>query len=132
MFANHGPVEILYQLKVGSDIEGAEEERMTKQGFADGSTPLTLVREEYPAAVTEKEILKQRHFVTPIAEGILSLNFRFQKEGKWLEQWRDQSPPLPEAVEITIGLKGEDDKVEYYRTAVAISPSGRSASSATS
>ena len=132
VFANHGPIEILYQLQAGSEIEGADGERITKQGFADASTPLTLVREEYPASVDDKEILKQRHFVTPIAEGILSLNFRFQKEGKWLEQWRDQSPPLPEAIEITIGLKGEGDRVEYYRTAIAISPSGKAASSASS
>ncbi len=125
VFANYGPVEILYQLQIGTESEGDDAERAMSKGFADSSTPLTLVREEYPAAVSEKELLKQRHFVTPIAEGVLSLNFRYQRDGKWLDQWRDQSPPIPEAIEITIGLKGDGEKVEYYRTAIAISPSGK-------
>ena len=131
-YANYGPLEIQYRLELDPELDGEESDRTMERGFADSSTSLTLVREEFPAAVTDEEVLKQRRFATPIAEGILSLNFRYQRDGKWLDGWRDQSPPLPEAIEITIGLKAEGEKVEYFRTAIAISPRGRAAASASS
>jgi prepilin-type N-terminal cleavage/methylation domain-containing protein len=116
---NYGLVEIEYRL------EEPEAKTTSLKGKTD-SAGLVLVREEMPADLRNQDIIKQRKVAFPIAEDVVGLNFRYRKEGKWLSEWKEQASRLPEAVEVTLRLKGADERVDTYRTAVALSRNIRS------
>ncbi|MFN8389567.1 MAG: type II secretion system protein GspJ [Bdellovibrionota bacterium] len=111
--SNHGLVEVEYHLAENPDEDASAPP-------ASGKKPMTLVRVETPAAVTTKELIQSRRIILPLAENIVSLNFRYLRNGTWQKDWKETNPPLPEAVEVTLGVLAEGDKVETYRTAVAI------------
>ena len=84
---------------------------------------MVLLREEVPAAITNNtNLLKKRRIVLPLAGNVVSMNFRYLKDGKWKNEWKEINPPLPEALEITLGLEETNGEVAFYRTALPISP----------
>lgn len=109
--SNHGLLEVKYRLAEDPDRPKSDAEAKV----------LSLVREEEPAAVTAKDLGKKRRIVLPIADNVVSLNFRYLKKGAWQNEWKESTPPLPEAIEITLQLMSPDGKKEWYRTAVPIS-----------
>lgn len=109
-FVNYGLVEIEYRLEEDPNAPPARDDRKR----------LLLVREERPAAVPAPEVAEQRKVVVPIAENVRSLGFRYLKDGKWLPEWKNQSPPLPEAIEITLEVVDEEGGTDRYRTAVFV------------
>lgn len=121
--ANYGTVEIRYTLRKASDEEAEKAGLKADDGRRE---TVVFVREETPAAVTEPNIQKQRRIVLPLASNVISLNFRFLKDGKWKTEWKELNPPLPEAIEITLGLTQTDGEVAYYRTALPMLPKVRS------
>lgn len=112
--ANAGVIEIRYSLQ---EPEDRQSERPK-----DGLESMVLVREELPADVKNKDLLKKRHISVPLASDVVSLTFRYLKEGKWQDEWKSEYARLPEAVEITLGIRGANDEVQIFRTAVAVSP----------
>jgi type II secretory pathway component PulJ len=116
--SNHGLVEVEYHL--AENNEGSFSD-------TDGRRPLTLIREEIPAAVNSDEIIKARRITVPLADNVVSLNFRYLKNGTWQNDWKETSPPLPEAVEITLKLKSSGEQPAVYRTAIPISARLKSA-----
>jgi prepilin-type N-terminal cleavage/methylation domain-containing protein len=111
---NYGLVEIEYRLE--EDNSGGD------LGIPLSDKSFVLVREEKPASVKDNAIIKARTIVFPLASNIQGLNFRYLSQGEWKEQWTEPASVLPEAVEITLILKGsEDSPSETYRTAVGLS-----------
>lgn len=99
---NPGVVEVTYQL---TEIEG--------------SRGNVLIRDEVPWGVIDKETVKKHHLSWPIAENIVLLNFRYyQQQDGWKNEWK--APRLPLAVEITLQVKGDNGKIETYKTAIAL------------
>ena len=119
--ANYGTVEIRYSLRDTSGDEALRagvETTVTKSGKT-----MVLVREEIPAAINNNaDLQKKRQIVLPLAGNVAALNFRFLKDGKWKNEWKELTPPLPEAIEITLGLEETDGSIEYYRTALPMAP----------
>ena len=109
--SNYGLMEVEYRLEEGGDHLPQENNK---------HTPLTLVREEVPAATNSEEILKKRKVTLPLAENVASLNFRFLKEDNWVNEWKTSNPPLPQAIEITLEIIRGDGETEVFRTAVPI------------
>lgn len=116
--ANHGMVEVEYHL-----ADNPEREKLPFSG--DGPTPMVLVRTEEPAAVNTGEILDKRKIILPVAENVVSLGFRYLKDGAWQKEWKETNPPLPEAIEIAIGIREKSGEVEVYKTSVPISAKRR-------
>ena len=105
--SNFGLTEVEYRLAENPDIPSI------------GDHPvLTLVRQEEPAATSSPDISKKRRVVLPLAENVVSLNFRYLKGGKWQNDWKESNPLYPDAVEISLELLRPDGKTELYRTAV--------------
>lgn len=117
--ANPGVVEIEYRMVEAKDkdliLTGAEE---------SGEKRMVLVREEIPAGLdsteSAKEIRAKKRIVFPISERVSSLNFRYRRNGKWLDEWSEKRKGFPDAIEITLGIRGAAENTEYYRTAIAI------------
>lgn len=107
-FSNHGAVEIKYSL---------EKNPSQNQEISSDSTSFVLVRKETPAEVSEKEIIKSKTVTFPIAENITSLNFRYYKKTKWLDDWKPTDQETPDAIEITLKVLGKDKREEIYKTA---------------
>jgi hypothetical protein len=118
--ANYGTVEIRYFLDDASSEEAARA-GLDVDADEDGTTTV-FVREEVPAAVAADATRQKRRIVVPLARNVVALNFRYLKDGKWKNDWKDMNPPLPEAIEITLGLVETDGEVAYYRTAVPMLP----------
>ena len=112
--SNHGVVEVEYRLEPLPD----EDQNPSSSSSDEPREKYALVRDETPAGVTDKTILKKRRVVIPVAEPVASLNFRYLKNGKWENEWKNQ--PVPEAVEITVGLIDGNGKIRRYKTAVFI------------
>lgn len=115
---NNGLVEVSYKLKKNS----------SKSPFYDPDQDKNLkvlIREEVPAGIDDKKILKAKRITTPLAYNVSSLNFRYlintvlnqTWENKW-DRTRKAQPPI--AIEITLGIKGENGRKEVFRTAVHI------------
>ena len=110
--ANQGAAEIEYRLEeLPKNIRPETPE--------DGLQSLALVREEIPVEVREKETLDARRVIFPLAENVVGLNFRYLNEGKWQKDW-NQGNQLPEAVEITLQLRGKEKEIEMFRTAIML------------
>ena len=99
---NPGVVEVTYQLTEIDDHRGN-----------------VLIRDEVPWGVVDKETIKKHRLSWPVAENIVSLNFRYyQQPDGWKTEWK--APRLPLAVEITLQVKGDNGKIESYKTAIAL------------
>ena len=109
---NYGLVELDYRLE--------EPEDRTEQP-KDGFPNLLLVRGEVPAEVTDKDVVEKRSATLVLADDVVSLNFRYMKDGKWQDEWAEQFTRLPEAVEVTLRLRASEDHIETYRTAFGVS-----------
>ena len=99
---NSGSVDITYQL------------------VQRGQNELALVRIEQPAGDADKEQRKKQRIVFPLAENVTALNFRYRRRGKWLSEWTLRQSGIPDAVEITLQVRGDADRVETFRTAVSL------------
>lgn len=108
---NFGAVEIEYRLS-----EAGEDDLITTDA---AENQLVLVRSEVPA-VDNKDIREKRRIVFPLSERISSLNFRYRRSGKWLDEWSEKRQGIPDAVEITIGITGANKSIEKFRTAVSL------------
>lgn len=110
--SNFGLVEVEYRL---------EKPAGQVSNFGNDKKNLkTLVRRELPALVEDDQIRKERTIVFPLAENVTSLNFRFLKQGKWQNDWKEANANLPEAIEITLGVGSVNGEKQIYRTAVFI------------
>lgn len=111
---NYGLVEIKYSLQ----------DAPTNDPLYQDSDSSILVREEKPAmgqvSKDLAEILKQRTIRYPMAEGVVSLSFRYRNDEKWEDTWNEPTSKAPQAVEITLVLKDENDLEHSFKTAVAI------------
>lgn len=116
-FSNAGLVEIRYSLEKRTDHSDEHPK--------DGLESMLLVREEYPADVDNEKIRKNRKVSLPLANDIVGLSFRYMKDSKWQQEWKNQYAKLPEAIEITLKIRGADEAVETYRTAVSISKAAK-------
>jgi len=124
---NFGLVEVEYRLQdpVSSDADLPIDEDDEK--FA--SEDKVLVREESPADVDEEKTRDARTLVFPLAERVRGLQFRFFKDGTWADTWEPKRASLPQAIEITLKLRGSEESIDTYRTAVAISRPTRTSNS---
>ena len=115
--SNFGVVEVEYRLE-----QAAATALMTTDPakIPEGEVRTVLVRDEIPAEVKDKDTALARRVVFPLSENVVSLNFRFRRAEKWLDEWPAKRQGYPGAVEITIGVRGEDGQVESFRTAVAM------------
>lgn len=113
-FINHGLVEVEYRLEEDPENKGREGKKLGDR------TVKMLIREERPAAAPTAELAAKRKVVVPLAENVTGLNFRYLKDGKWLDMWKTQSPPLPEAVEVTLELADPEGELETFRTAIYV------------
>lgn len=111
---NFGLVEVEYRLENSKDNQPGS--ALPKR---------LLIRAESPAGVTNPDTLKHRTIELPLAEDVVSLKFRFLKGGKWQSGWHETASPLPEMIELTVGIKSSDDRVEFYRTAFPITQRSR-------
>ncbi|MCB0345380.1 MAG: prepilin-type N-terminal cleavage/methylation domain-containing protein [Bdellovibrionales bacterium] len=111
--SNHGRVEIEYRL--------VEPEDSSPTQFGEKRRYL-LVREEYPADIKDPEIYKKRKIVVPLAENVLSLNFRYRLSDKWFDSWRGRRYGFPELIEVELELAGNRGDPEVFKTAVTINP----------
>lgn len=108
-FGNPGVVEVAYSLH-----------ESTSEELRGGYRPYVLVREEVPWGVSEKDTAEKFKKVQPIAENIVSLNFRYFGNDSWKSTWNESNQLPPLAVEITLKVLGSSGQVETYRTAVAL------------
>lgn len=108
---NFGRVEIEYKLVEPEDSPAVQlgEERS-----------YMLVREEYPAGISDSEIYKKRKIVLPLADNVLSLNFRYRVAERWFDSWRGRRFGFPEVIEIELKLASERGGPETFKTAVTI------------
>lgn len=104
---NVGVVEVFYELR---DAEGT----------AGDMGKSVLVREEQPAGEMDSKLRSQRRVVFPLSKFVSSLNFRYRKRGKWLDEWPERREDLPDVVEITIRVEDERGNGELFRTAVSL------------
>ena len=108
---NLGLVDIEYRLekKKNNELSSSDEEGML------------LIRDEMPGGVPPNakydDFIKNRRVLSPIAENVISLGFRFLSGGKWRNEWKGSSA-LPEAVEISLAIRGAEKRTEIHRTAV--------------
>ena len=105
--SNYGNVQITYRLDKNS------------RKLGDKKT-YKLIREEFPAEVIDKKTRELRKLSFPIAEDVISLNFRFLNLGKWLDTWDQNQTNFPEAVEMTILFQDIEGQTKGYRTAYAL------------
>ena len=79
-----------------------------------------LIREEIPADLNNKKILEKKQISTPLAHNLTFLNFRYYNNfrNEWGNKWELRNSKPPGAIEITLGLKGENGREETFRTAV--------------
>lgn len=106
--SNYGHIQIKYSLKKSKDDNSKE-------------PSYVLLREEIPANVENKDIIKKRKIIFPVADNILSLNFRYlTNNNKWQTSWTSKDRDLPKAVEITLKIKGKDGRKNLYRTSVTL------------
>lgn len=112
--SNYGLVEIKYSLQDTPDNDPLYQE----------SDLSVLVREEKPAISNTskeiKEIVEKRTIRVPMAEGVVSLSFRYRNDKKWEDSWNEPTNKVPQAVEITLVLKDENGSEHSFKTAVAI------------
>ena len=107
---NQGRVQLEYRLEQDPDHKTVNE------------TPVfTLVREELPVGSSDADFLQSHRVVFPVAENVHSFNVRFQKNGKWLDEWTSSNTGFPEIVEISIGIVNDSGQVERFRISVAVS-----------
>ena len=105
--SNYGSAQISYRLV------------KTAKKFGDKKT-YKLIREEIPAGVSDTKTMEFRKLSFPIAENVVSLNFRYFSLGKWVNVWDENQTNFPEAVEMTILFEDSEGKVKPYRTAYAL------------
>lgn len=109
---NRGRVEISYRL---------EEDPETERSFGNDDPVYTLVREERPAGMAEQEIAEAEKVVFPLANNVVSLDFRYLKNNSWTEEWGTRNPGFPEAIEVKLVIRGETGQDEEFRTAIGLS-----------
>lgn len=109
---NNGALEIRYRLK---------EIKTSKEVSEAGYTRFVLIREEAPSGVEEKEVIEKRTVSWPLVDNVVSLNFRYLKNEKWLEEWKATDFGFPEVIEITLKVVSDKGRIEAFRTAVAMS-----------
>lgn len=102
--SNYGSVQITYKLLKNNPK------------FSDKKA-YKLIREEVPAEVVDPKTREMRQLSFPIAEDVLSLNFRYYNQGKWLDVWDNNQTGYPEAIEITILFLDLEGQTKGYRTA---------------
>ena len=108
---NKGRVEIEYRLEKNDD----------GLSFGDKeSTPFVFVRQETPSGEKDKRIREQKKIVFPLADNIESFNVRFYQRGEWKNSWKVGSPRFPEAIEISLAIRGSKGGIEYYQSAFTI------------
>lgn len=120
---NHGRVEIEYRLV---EPEGSASTEFGKE------RRYVLVREEYPAGIKDSTIYKKRKIVIPLAENVLSLNFRYRLGEKWFDAWRGRQVGFPDVVEVEIELASDRGASETFKTAVTVNTRNTSRSSTSS
>ena len=112
--SNYGLVEIKYSLQ----------EAPANDPLYQESDLSILVREEKPALGNVpkevKELAEKRTVRFPMAEGVSSLSFRYRNDKKWEDSWNEPTSRAPQAVEITLVLKDENEMEHSFKTAVAI------------
>lgn len=110
---NFGMVEVQYR------IEELPRELQLEQ---ETTTRFRLLREERPAAVSEKKTREEHRVVTILSDSIVDFNLRYLLNEKWQDEWSGTSGrAFPEAIEITLGLIDSEQVEHRFRTAVAIS-----------
>lgn len=105
--------ELYYHLVESQD--SADEDR--NQGHWQ---KYTLVREEAAVGTQASPSAEKKKVIFPISENIISLNFSYALNGKWLSQWQDPYR-LPEAIQVTLSMQVDESPVEEFQTAFAIS-----------
>lgn len=106
---NAGVVEIEYRLEKAKDSSAGD--KLPKR---------VLIREEIPANTADTDTQQKRRVLLPLSDEVVSLKFRYKKSGKWQSGWKETTPPLPEMLEMTVGIRGDNERVEFYRTAFPI------------
>ncbi len=79
-----------------------------------------IVRTELPATESDAKLRNLRKITFPVASNVTSLNFRYYRAQRWTDEWPAKANSLPEAIEITVGFKRADGKLESFKTAVAL------------
>ena len=111
---NFGLVEVEYRLEENRENDAGRREE-------DGPPGMILVREEMPAELPEKKIAEARRAIFPLAYDVAALGFRYLKDGKWQEEWKEPLARLPEAVEVRLDLKSGPGQIARYQTAFYVS-----------
>lgn len=111
--ANYGYVEIKYSLVSPPDNQQIEAPK-------DLPRPLALVREEVPAGVSNEDTRNKRKVVIPISDRIMSFNIRYLKGGSWAESWTNSRRGLPDAVEVSVGVLGEDERIHAASSVIPL------------
>lgn len=116
---NFGVVQISYRLEQrrGSGLG-------TEATLGSDAEHSVLVREERPAQVVDKKKAEERTLIFPISDHVTSLNFRYRRKNRWLNEWKEDQIGLPQAVEITLRVEDETGKGETFRTAVSLTRPG--------
>lgn len=110
---NIGLVEISYELLGGSTSMHDGNDSSRRTGF-------TLVRAERPAGKVDEKVRAARTIRFPMSERIESLNLRYRKRSKWLDEWSEKEEGLPEAVEISLTVSDDSGSSSNFRTAVPL------------
>lgn len=114
--ANFGDVQIEYRLEE------------TEDGFTGGQIRrFTLIREESPAVLGDVQSIEQRTHRLALADNVAALRFRYLKNARgttnWQREWQGRDLRHPLAIEISLSLVDDADKVHSFRTAVTVSES---------
>ena len=110
---NFGLIEVLYKLEeLPRDLVDSDQEVPT----------FRLLRQETPAAVSEKKTREYHQATNILADSITEFNLRFRINGKWSDKWSATGGrAFPEAIEISVGILDEEQNPHLFRTAIAIS-----------
>lgn len=116
--ANFGDVQIEYRLE--------EQESGTSDNFTEHKT-YRLVREESPAGITDVDSIKKHRLIVTLSNKISSMRFRYfggkSRDRGWRNEWQNQGPRLPEAIEISLSLVTADGQEHSFRTATSVEKS---------
>lgn len=118
---NRGRVEVAY---------GLREAKREKEELSDAPKTFELMRGELSytgqpnlgatPGLEPNDEDKPKELQTPLMDNVVSLQFRYLQDGKWIESWSDSQTRFPEAVEITLVLLDDRGKEEIYHTAIAV------------
>lgn len=109
---SRGAIEVEYRLE--EDPE-KKKERTLKKGKS-----FLLIRRELPAGMPDKKSAYKQQVEFPLANNISGINFRYLRDENWVDTWEDDSISFPRAIEITLQILGEDQRIEVFRTAIPL------------